>query len=97
MQKKTILTIVQFLDWMDLKNVSEVLSLFQRLAEDISLHRDDFIKVDVTEVKNTNSYDYLRYVFKIRNISKVQITDVTSTNKNNQETADAPKIFWRFL
>ena len=82
--KEIILNIFHFLDWRDLKSVSEVSPLFQRLAEVPYLHRNDFLTVDVTEAQNTKSYGYLRYLFKARNIiSKVQITDVTSLTKKN--------------
>ena len=77
----SLLHSLKFLDWRTLSTVSEVSTLFQTLAEDSSLHRQKTLQVDVADA--AMDVESLNFVFRVRDISNVEITDLTKATKKN--------------
>merc|ERR550519_1767970 len=81
--EESIISIFSYLHWRDLKSVSDVSSLFEILVRDSSLHTNKEIQVDATDEENQKFKESLRYVCKIRDITKVKITDIKNITKDN--------------
>merc|ERR1711915_19918 len=89
LSEESLIHVLKFLDWRHLQKVSSVSALFERLCEDVSLHKDSVIEVDVSETYTI--VDCLRYIFKLRNIKKIVISDTHTLTKKNP-IAFSPKV-----
>ena len=79
MDDDALLHVFSFLDWRDLKSVSEVSPRFQNLAENRTLHKSTTLELDVSEYEIDN--EFFMFVFRARNIADIKITDKTRSTK----------------